>query len=178
MFTTNDYIIKNTQDFPELLKNAPSLAEDEEYVSYDVESLFTNVPIVETIDYILEQIYDHKKLPQLCNRLIMKRLLLKLTTESTFIFKSQFYKQTDGCTMGGPLSVTFSNIFLTKLEQEKVKPTKPKFYKRFVDDVFNIRKTNSPDHLLLALNTYHQRIKFTVEINPDHFLDTKLIHKD
>ena len=77
--------------------------------------------------------------------------------------------------MGGPLSVTFSNICLTKLENEKVKPMKPKFYKRFVDDCFNIRKKNVPDELLHALNSHHERIRFTVEVNPEKFLDTKVI---
>ena len=38
------------------------MSEDEEDVSYDVESLFTNIPIKETIDFICEEIYDHRKL--------------------------------------------------------------------------------------------------------------------
>ena len=96
-----------TQEFANILKSQPPLQEDEEYVSYDVESLFTNVPIKVTIDFILEEIYTNKKLKPLCSKLIFKRLLLKLSTESTFIFQTKLYKQTDGCTMGGPLSVTF-----------------------------------------------------------------------
>ena len=39
-------------------------------------------------------------------------MLLKLTTENT-LFISHFYKETDGCTMGGPLSVIFSVIYVT-----------------------------------------------------------------
>ena len=62
----------------------------------------------------------------------IKRLLLNLATKSTYIFQSPFYKQTDGCTMGGPLSVTFSSIYLTKLEKDQVKSLKPKFYRRFL----------------------------------------------
>ena len=38
-----------------MLNNVP-ISEDEEDVSYDVESLFTNVPIKETIDFICEEI--------------------------------------------------------------------------------------------------------------------------
>ena len=49
LISHNDYIIKNTQDFPKMLKVQPPLAEDEEYVSYDVVSLFTNIPIHDTI---------------------------------------------------------------------------------------------------------------------------------
>ena len=81
-------------------------------MSYDIESLFTNVSITETIEYILDEIYVNNKLPKLCIRLIFKRLFLKLTTESNYMFNSKFSKQSDGCTMGDPLSVTFSNIYL------------------------------------------------------------------
>ena len=35
------------------LKQQDPLLPDKEYVSYDVESLFTNVPVHVTIDYIL-----------------------------------------------------------------------------------------------------------------------------
>ena len=72
--------------------------------------------------------------------------------------------------MGGPLSVTFSNIYLTKLEIDKVRPTKPLFYKRFVDDIINRRKKNTPD----SLDCYHPNINFTVEVNPSKFLDSNI----
>ena len=108
----NDYIIRNTQEFPKLLQQQDPLLSHEEYVSYDVKSLFTNVPIQETIEYILDEIYVKKKLPKICSKLIFKRLLLKLTTENTFMFTSSFYKQIDGCTMVGPLSVIFSDIYI------------------------------------------------------------------
>lgn len=83
----NNYIIKNTQDFSKMIQEQPPLDQNEEYESYDVESLFTNVPIAETIEYIWDEIYVHQKLAIICSRLIFRRLLLKLTTESTFIFK-------------------------------------------------------------------------------------------
>ena len=40
--------------FPSMLSAIPYLQDDEEEVSYDVESLFTNMPIEETINYITE----------------------------------------------------------------------------------------------------------------------------
>ena len=147
----------------------------EEYVSYDVESLFTNVPVIETIDYILDEIYEKKRLPSLCKRSLFKKLLLKLTCESIFMFDDKFYKQTEGCTMGGPLSVIISNIFMSKLEKEVVTPEKPVFYKRYIDDIITRRKKNMPDALLTKIQNFHANIKFTVEVNPEKFLDTKLI---
>ena len=59
------FIINNTLDFPEMLKNPKNLPpkkEGEEDVSFDVEKLFTSIPLKRTIDYIVEQIYTHKKI--------------------------------------------------------------------------------------------------------------------
>ena len=104
---------------------------------------------------------------------------MKLTTETAFIFNKKLYKQTDGCTMGGPLSVVFSDIFMTKVEKDIIlPPRKRKLYKRFVDDNFTSSKTNFPDQLLEILNNYHPNIKLTHEINPDKFLGTKICYNN
>ena len=42
------------------INDIPLLQEDEENVACDVESLFTNFPINETIDYISDQICNKK----------------------------------------------------------------------------------------------------------------------
>ena len=68
---------------------------------------------------------------------------------------------------------------MTKLENKVVAPEKPSFYKRFVDDIITRRKKDQPDTLLEKLQNFHQKIKFTVEVNPQKFLDTELvIHED
>ena len=87
LYTYNKYIIYNIQGFSRLIQEQSLL---QEYMSYEIESLFTNVPITETIDYILAEIYLFIKLPKLCCRLIIKRLLLKLSTESINMFHSKF----------------------------------------------------------------------------------------
>ena len=113
------------------------------------------------------------------HKLIFKHLLLKLTTESTFIFNIKYYKQTDGCTMGGPLSVVFSDIYMTKPEKDTILPLrKPKLYKPFVKDIFTIRKSNVLGQLLEFLNNYHPNIKLTYEINLETFLDTKIYYNN
>ena len=68
----------------------PPLQEDEEDVSYDLESLFTNIPINVTIYYILDQIYNKNNLKPIYPKLIFKRLLLKLATEVTFTINNNF----------------------------------------------------------------------------------------
>ena len=46
-----------------MLKEQTPLSLDKEYVSYDVESLFTNIPVDEAISYIINEIYHKNKLP-------------------------------------------------------------------------------------------------------------------
>ena len=72
--TKNEFVISNTQDFPAMLNNVP-ISEDEEDVSYHVESLFTNIPLKDTIDFICEEIYVHKKLEPICKKSVFKKLL-------------------------------------------------------------------------------------------------------
>ena len=123
-----------------MLSSIPPLQDDEEDVSYDVESLFTNIAIQETVNYIIEKICVHKKLTPICSKLIFRRLLIKLATECTFKVNNRFLKQVDGCIMGGALSVTFSHIYMVKMENDVVTSSKPIFYRRFVDDIYSRRK--------------------------------------
>ena len=171
-----EFIIADTQSFPTLLKDV-TFEEDEEDVSYDVESLFTSIPIKETIEYICDEIYVHKKLKPMCKRSIFVKLLYKLTTDCIFTANGILYKQTDGVSMGGPLSVIFSGCFMSKMEREVVAPRKPKFYKRFVDDIYTRRRKNIPDDLFIALNNFHPNINLTIEVSPTKFLDTNIIYE-
>ncbi len=60
------------------------------------------------------------------------------------------------------------------LAADVVRPFNPPIYDRYVDDRFFKKKNDEPDALLERLNRYHPNIVFTVEENPDHFLDTSL----
>ena len=123
----NEYNIKDALQFLYFLKDFPPLKVDEEYVSYDVEYLCTNISIKETIDYTLEQIYVHNKLPIRCSKLIFRRLLEKINTEISFQLNSKFFKQTDGSTWGSPIPVTLSDIWMVKMESNIIIPKKPIF---------------------------------------------------
>ena len=169
----NEYVISDTLKFPKLLEQIP-IADDEEDVSYDVESLFTNVPINDTIEHILKEIYEKESIQPICSRLIFKRLLHKLTSGCIFSANENLYKQIDGCAMGDPLSVTLAGIHMNKMEKEVVAPTKPKLYKRYIDDVYHRRKKDVEDELFQAMNNHHPNIQLTIEVNPKVFLDTAL----
>ena len=115
----NQHTIKNTLDFAGKLKDRTT-DEDEIVVSYDVTSLFTEIPLDQTVNHTLDQIYKQHKLPQIASRAILKRLLKGATHGTVFSFNGKLYKQEDGCSMGNPLSPTLANIFMCKLEEDVV----------------------------------------------------------
>lgn len=51
--------------------------------------MFAKVTLQQTIRYILEEKYVKKKVPKKCLNPVFGRLLLKLTTENTFMLISQ-----------------------------------------------------------------------------------------
>ena len=158
LLAKNDYTIRDTLRFPDLLKSALSDVNYED-VSYDRESLFTSIPVQETFDYILLKIYVKKELKS-----IFKKLLNKLTPECVFSVNDRLIKQIDGCAMGGPVSVVLSDIYVYKMEENIVGPSKPLFYKRYVDNTYVRRKKNETDKLYNALNSLHQILLISYKI--------------
>ena len=160
-----------------MLKKAVN-SEDYEYVSDDVDSLFANITVKETIEYILHKIYVDKSIKPFRKKSIFKKLLVKLKKGCAFSVNSRLIKQIDRCPMGSPVSVVSSDIFMCKMEEDVVVPAKPIFYKRYVDDTYIRRKKNVNDELFQNLNCYHTNIKLTLEGNPRKFLDTEIIRKN
>ena len=77
--------------FPSTLNNV-SLSENEEDVSYNVESLFTDIPMIEVIDLLCDKVYNCKRLIPICKQSIFKKLLYKLTLECTFSVTAKLIK--------------------------------------------------------------------------------------
>ena len=172
--TNNKFVIKDWLLLPDILKSTV-LENDEEIVSYDVESLFTNIPIKETINYICDEIYRNNAIEPMCKKSIFRKLLYKLSSQCIFSVNNQLLKQIDGCPMGGSISVVFSDIFMNKMERDIVISIAPNLCKRYVDDTLAKHKKNKPYDLYNALNNYHPNISLTVEVNPKRFLDTEII---
>ena len=106
------------------------------------------------------------------------KFLLKLTKECVFSVNNRLIKKIDGCPMGGPISIVFSDIYVCKMEEDIVTPMKPHFHKRYVRDTHIRRKKNEPDSLFEKLNSYHPNIKLSIERNLTKFLDTEIIRRE
>ena len=86
--------------------------------SLDVDSLFTNIPLDETIDICLDNLYnDNENSPNIPKH-DFRNLLNIATKESFFMFNNKYYQQVDGVAMGSPLGPTLANIFMCSFESK------------------------------------------------------------
>ena len=80
-------------------------------VSYDIQSLFTNIPLEETIDIAVTILFEKK--PNLkISKGDLKKLFRFATSETQFLFNGVYYEQKDGVAMGLPLAPILANLFL------------------------------------------------------------------
>ena len=109
------YQLNSTDEFIHILR---ALNPTGILTSMDVESLFTNVPVRETIDIICNCIYRNQTLPPLpIPENILRQLLEACTTGCPFEFLDEsLYAQVDGVSMGSPLGVSFANFYMTHME--------------------------------------------------------------
>ena len=66
--------------------------------SLDVDSLFTNIPLKETINICTNLLYNNVDVIEGINKTEFEKLLFLTTQESYFMFNDIFYKQKDGVT--------------------------------------------------------------------------------
>ena len=102
----NEFTITDAIRFSEEIRNSPT-GEDDMLVSSHVTALFTNVPLNETIDILVEKAFPDDWFNQTYDLNLQKCQLTKLleiaTTNQLFQFNGQLYKQIDGVAMGSPL---------------------------------------------------------------------------
>ena len=177
----NQYSAKDTFDFISRISNAEDA--NKYMVSFDVESLFNNVPLIEVIDICVARLYHTQEYtPPKLPEEVFKSLLQMVTSDTYFLFNGDLYKQLDGVAMGSPLGPVLANTFLAHLEDQYFtqSPLFPKFYVRYVDDTFCI--FDNKDKVLPFkefVNSVHPNITFTVEeekLGILAFLDTEVHH--
>ena len=190
-------IIHNTFSFIDELHSESRNSSKFRMVSFDVNSLFTMVPLRYTIDLILVKLYGDvvccintplitkDKWCKTCQDRDNMEWLLMMTSnsETNFLFNGQAYCQHNGVAMGSPLGPLLADIFMIELET-KVMPMLIElgviYWRRYVDDTFVLIKPGTTITLLLTvLNSFHPNISFTFEEEKQSslpFLDI-LIHR-
>ena len=167
--STNSYTISDTFSFADEIRDL-SFDETDILVSSDVSSLFTNVPLQETIEILADKAFVDNWFNKTHNLNISKPDLIELlsvaTKDQLFQFNGKLYEQTDGVAMGSPLGPLMANTFLCSIEEKLQDENKlPDFYKRYVDDTLAaVKDVPTAEAFLVTLNNCHPSISFTMEI--------------
>ena len=176
------YFVKDAAHFVQILEKEET-HNDSIMVSFDVKSLFTNVPVDEALLVIRDKL-EHDETMELRTPLkvesIMELLTLCLKT-TYFSYGGEYYQQNDGAAMGSPISPVVANIYMEFLEQEALETaqTKPDIWLRYVDDTFVHwpHSRSDLDMFLDHLNSLCPSIQFTMEIEDERklpFLDVQV----
>ena len=127
-------------------------------VSLDVTSLYTNSPVVDTLNIIKDYVNNDdqftRKMTIPPDKFLDLVHLVLTTTWCTFNF--QFYRQTDGVAMGGPASSTTAEIYMQAYKRTAITtvlhPTK--VMERFADDVYSILKHSHLQNFFHHINSF------------------------
>ena len=130
--------------------------------SFDVDNLYTNVPIYETIEIILNEFFTSSATLVIgLTRSLFKNILKLAVLNSFFIFNGNLYRQREGLGMGLFLSPSCANIFMRFKEKlwldQCPNEFAPVFYKRYIDDTFvlyfvvNLMLKNFMINLIIAI---------------------------
>ena len=121
--------------------NNIELENDEVLISFEVSSLYTNVPVREAINYCAELLFSGKysKPP------VSKEVFIELATISScnmlMLTHDGYCLQIDGLAMGSPPAPHIANGSLSKFD-ESVKGD-AKIYSRYMDDILRVIKEYS-----------------------------------
>ena len=161
---SNDYTTKDSFSFVDEFNNLDN--NNKFLISFDIQSLYTSIPLLETIDIAVDLIHtNNTNFP--INKTELKQLFLFATSETHFLFNGSYFDQIDGVSMGSPLAPVLANLFMSHHERtwlSNFKDSTVLFYRRYVDDIFCMFH-NEPDALSFFnyLNLQHPNIKFTFE---------------
>ena len=152
-------------------------------VSFDVMSLFTNIPLNECIDLAVSYITKGNTEFKLSKDDLTK-LFTIATAQTHFLFNGEVYDQINGVAMGTPIAPVLADLLLGSYENvwlTEHKCPSVQFYRSYVDDTFCIFN-NEHEALLFFefLNSQHDNIKFTMEKETNNtlaFLDVFINNK-
>ncbi|XP_046399906.1 uncharacterized protein LOC124166418 [Ischnura elegans] len=167
-----EHHIKNSAEFVQTLSEI-HVEKTDLLVSLDVVSLFTRVPLTDTL-CLLERKFEPDTV----------KLFHHVLTSTYFQFNGEFFEQAEGVAMGSPLSPAVANFFMEDFEEKALNsaPLRPKYFYRYVDDTFIVwpHGRDNLDQFLEHMNSRHPNITFTMELEKDGrlpFLDILIQRK-
>ena len=90
--TKNQYTLENSYDFRKVLEGT-SFPKSAFLVSFDIVSLFTNIPIKETVNIVTDSLYENTDYIRNITKAGFKKLLEICVSDNQFIFYKIRYMQ-------------------------------------------------------------------------------------
>ena len=192
----------STEGINESIKHV-SLKKDEQLVSFDVTSLYTNVPVEESIKHCTNLLF--KKFSSLpIDKDTFSELARLSSCDVVMSTHDGYYTQTDGLAMGSPLAPYLANGWLSQYDdtiaasldpvppvedpvedlqivEAPVQQVQNKLYHRYVDDILMSISVNTIDQKLALINNLHKSLGFTIERESEGkipFLDMLIINQE
>ena len=167
-------INSSTKEISDVLSRI-ELDVDVELISFDVTSLYTNVPLKEAIDDCADLLYSGKYPKPPVDRETFVELVSLCSCNVIMLTNDGYYLQVDGLAMGSPPAPQLANGWMSKFDAEiKDQAT---LYSRYMDDILRDIKNDRIDDKLKEINDIHPSLKFTVERENNTsipFLDMKI----
>ena len=177
-FTINEYTVRDSFSFATTVQSCDT---SQFMASLDVDSLFTNIPLAETISICCDLLFRDHPIVDGLSKDDFRQLLTLATTESFILFNGSYYQQIDGVAMGSPLGPTLANVFLCYNEKKWLEDCpaqfKPSYYRRYVDDIFVLLPDASHLEKFRAyMSQQHPNINFTSEEETNNSLPFLDVH--
>jgi hypothetical protein len=161
--------VKDSFELVRMIKDT-ALNKSKTYImcSFDVESLYKNAPVKETIEAALKFVYSPKELIDVSfDETGTKRLLELRVCDAPFRFMEKTCVQIDGLAMENPLAPMLADSWMRKIEQRlnRFTTNKPIICIRYVDDVFALFSVPTANILEFdsLIKKWHKNLRFTVE---------------
>ena len=131
-FTLNEYTLKDSFEFA---KDITNQSLNGFMASLDVDSLFTNVALDETIKICIDKLFKSEMTVSGLNKKEMFEMLSLTLKESIILFDNKYYSQIGEVVMGSPEGPTLTNIFLCYHESNWLKDCLKDFKPVYNNDV-------------------------------------------
>ena len=142
----NEYTTANTYSFASELKNIDT--SNKSMISFDVSSLFTNIPLNEPIDLAVSYILHNNSYLKLSKEDLTK-LFSFATAQTNFLFNGSTYDQIDDVSMGSPLAQVLANLFMGHHERFSLKTLTTQRFSS-IADMLMILLTSSTLNMMLC----------------------------
>ena len=160
---SNSHLI-NSDDFVDKTRKVNLVGK--KLVSFDVNSLFTNVPVEETLLFLQNHLQDNPiDMPFSLETLV--KLLRLCLDHCYFSFNGKYFIQQRGYPMGNCLSPVLCNLYMEHFERDLLQTVVDFEFTwfRYVDDVFAVVPDNLElEPFLRRLNSLSTSITFTMEV--------------